>query len=283
MMKAPEPVDSSTPGAQLDRLVEIMRILRSPDGCPWDREQTLKSLRPFLVEETYEVIDAINNNDAEALREELGDFIFEAIFLAQICAEEGHFTLADSLGSVARKIVSRHPHVFNIPGKTDTEKRLKSADEVKRSWEKIKAEEQKHAGQQPSVLGGIPRGLPGLLRAYRMGRRVATVGFDWKHPSGVVAQVEEELRELKDAIAEGKDNQIEEELGDLLFSLTNLSRHFDIDPEGALQGANDKFADRFLKLEQRFETLGRSLQNATLEEMDLEWQQIKRASTEPEK
>ncbi len=280
MVKAPEPVDSSTAGAQLDRLVEIMRILRSSHGCPWDREQTLKSLRPFLVEETYEVIDAINKNDAEALRDELGDFVFEAIFLAQICAEKSYFTLADSLESVARKLITRHPHVFDIPGQTDTEKHLTSAKEVKRRWEELKAEEQKSAGQQPSVLGGIPRGLPGLLRAYRMGRRVATVGFDWEHPSGAVEQVEEELQELKDAIAEGKKHQIEEELGDLLFSLTNLSRHFDIDPEGALQGANDKFADRFLKLEQRFETLGRSLQDATLKEMDLEWQQIKRANTE---
>ena len=279
MVKAPELVDSSSPGAQLNRLVEIMRILRSPDGCPWDREQTLKSLRSFLIEETYEVIDAINQNDAKALRDELGDYVFEAVFLAQICAEEGRFTLSDSLGSVARKLVRRHPHVFNIPGKTEPEKHLKSADDVKRRWEEIKAEEQKSPGQKPSVLGEIPRGLPGLLRAYRMGRRAATVGFDWKQPAGAVKKVEEELQELKDAIAEGDKDQVEEELGDLLFSLTNLSRHFDIDPEGALQSANDKFADRFLKLEQHFETLGRSLRDATLQEMNLEWQQVKRAET----
>jgi MazG family protein len=282
MVKAPEPIDSSTPGAQLDRLVEIMRILRSPDGCPWDREQTLKTLRPFLVEETYEVIDAINHNDAKALQNELGDFVFEAVFLAQVCEEESQFTLADALGSVAEKLIRRHPHVFDINGNTDTKEPLKSADEIKRRWEEIKAEEQKSAGQDPSVLGGLPRELPGLLRAYRMGRRVATVGFDWEHPSGIIKKVEEELQELKAAITEGNGNQIEEELGDLLFSLTNLSRQFDIDPEGALQGANDKFAARFLKLEQRFETLGRSLRDATLKEMDSEWQQVKRDATKSE-
>ena len=282
MVKAPEPIDSSTPGAQLDRLVEIMRILRSPDGCPWDREQTLRTLRPFLVEETYEVIDAINHNDAKALQNELGDFVFEAVFLAQVCEEESQFTLADALGSVAEKLIRRHPHVFDINGNTDTKEPLKSADEIKRRWEEIKAEEQKSAGQDPSVLGGLPRELPGLLRAYRMGRRVATVGFDWEHPSGIIKKVEEELQELKAAITEGNGNQIEEELGDLLFSLTNLSRQFDIDPEGALQGANDKFASRFLKLEQRFETLGRSLQDATLKEMDSEWQQVKRNATKSE-
>ena len=282
MVKVPEPIDSSTPGAQLDRLVEIMRILRSPDGCPWDREQTLKTLRPFLVEDTYEVIDAINHKDAKALQDELGDFVFEAVFLAQICTEEGQFTLADALGSVAEKLIRRHPHVFNLDDNAATGERLKSADQVKRRWEEIKAKEQKSAGCNPSVLGGLPRGLPGLLRAYRMGRRVATVGFDWDQPSGVVKKVEEELQELKDAIAEGNSNQIEDELGDLLFSLTNLSRHFDIDPEGALQCANDKFAARFLKLEQRFETLGRSLHNATLQEMDLEWQQVKRDATKSE-
>ena len=282
MVKVPAPVDSSTPGAQLDRLVEIMQILRSPDGCPWDREQTLRTLRPFLVEETYEVIDAINHNDPKALQDELGDFVFEAVFLAQVCAEEGQFTLADALGAVTRKLIRRHPHVFDINGDTHAKKDLKSADEVKRRWEEIKAAEQKSQGQDPSILGGIPRGLPGLLRAYRMGRRVATVGFAWDQPSGIINKVEEELQELKDAIAGGASSQIEEELGDLLFSLTNLSRHLAIDPEGALQGANDKFAGRFLKLEHRFKTLGRSLQDATLEEMDSEWQQAKRDTTKSE-
>ena len=257
-----------------------MRILRSPDGCPWDREQTLASLRPFLVEETYEVIDAIDAGDTNALRDELGDFVFEAVFLAQVCAEDGQFTLADALGSAADKLVRRHPHVFDVEADRNAGREIRSSADVKQRWEEIKAEEQQTAGQEPSLLGGLPRGLPGLLGAYRMGRRAATVGFDWEQPSSALAKVDEELDELRAAIAEGHPETIEEELGDLLFAVANVSRHFGIEPEGALQGANRKFATRFARLERRFASLGRALRDATLDEMESEWQRLKRGASD---
>ena len=252
-----------------------MRILRSLDGCPWDREQTLGSLRPFLVEETYEVIDAIDAGDTDALRDELGDFVFEAVFLAQVCTEDGQFTLADALGSAADKVVRRHPHVFDVEADTDAGREIRSSADVKRRWEEIKAEEQETAGQEPSLLGGLPRGLPALLRAYRMGRRAATVGFDWDQPSGALDKVDEELGELRAAIAEGHQEAIEEELGDLLFAVANVSRHLGIEPEGALQAANRKFATCFATLERRFTSRGRALRDATLDEMESEWQRLK--------
>ena len=276
MPNAPDATDPSSPGAQLDRLVAIMRILRSPDGCPWDREQTLRSLRPFLVEETYEVIDAIEADNTVALRDELGDFVFEAVFLAQMCTEDGRFTLADALGSAADKLIRRHPHVFDVEAEEDAGRRIRSAADVKRRWEEIKAEEQQTAGREPSLLGG----LPGLLRAYRMGRRAATVGFDWDESSGVLEKIDEELGELKAAIAEGRPEVIEAELGDLLFAVANLSRHLGIEPEGALQGANRKFATRFAALERRFELQGRALSDATLAEMESQWQRLKRDTSE---
>ena len=252
-----------------------MRILRSDDGCPWDREQTLESLRPFLVEETYEVIDAIDAGDTDALRDELGDFVFEAVFLAQLCAEDGRFTLADALASAGDKLVRRHPHVFDVEADRSTGREIRSSADVKRRWEEIKADEQQTAGQEPSLLGGLPRGLPALLRAYRMGRRAATVGFDWDQPSGALDKLDEELGELRAAIDDGHPEAIEEELGDLLFAVANVSRHLGIEPEGALQGANRKFATRFAALEQQFASQGRALRDATLDEMESEWQRLK--------
>ena len=280
MPNAPDVTDPASPGAQLDRLVEIMRILRSPDGCPWDREQTLKTLRPFVVEETYEVIDAIDDNDTDALREELGDFVLEAVFLAQVCTEDGHFTIADALGSAADKLVRRHPHVFDIESEGERDTPVRSAADVKRRWEEIKAQEQQTAGQEPSLLGGLPRGLPALLRAYRMGRRAATVGFDWDQSSDVLQKIDEELGELKTALGERRPEAIEEELGDLLFAVANLSRHLGIEPEGALQAANRKFATRFGELERWFGSRGLALRDTTLEQMEAEWQRLKRETSE---
>ena len=280
MPNAPDATDPSSPGAQLDRLVTIMRILRSPDGCPWDREQTRESLRPFLVEETYEVIDAIDAGDTDALCEELGDFVFEAVFLAQVCAEDGQFTLAEALGSAADKLVRRHPHVFDVETDRDAGRETRSSADVKRRWEEIKAEERQTAGREPSLLGGLPRGLPALLRAYRMGRRAATVGFDWEEPSGALHKVDEELAELRAAIAAKQSQAIEEELGDLLFAVANVSRHLGIEPEGALRAANHKFAMRFAMLERRFASQGRALGDATLDEMETEWQHVKREGSD---
>ena len=277
MPKAPETTDPAAAGAQLERLIEIMRVLRSPDGCPWDREQTLESLRPFVLEEAYEVLDAIEASDPDLLRDELGDFVLEAVFLAQLCAEQGRFTMADSLAAVSRKLVRRHPHVFDDDGQADATRQpagMTSAD-VKRRWEEIKAGEQSADGKEPSALGGLPSALPSLLRAYRMGRRAATVGFDWTRQADVLDKVDEELAELKAAVADGDPDHVEEELGDLLFAVANLGRHLNIEPEGALRRANRKFADRFQELERRFVGQGLVLREASIEDMEAEWQRIK--------
>ena len=271
-MSIEQEVDRETAGARFQRLVELMRRLRAADGCAWDREQTLESLRPFVIEETYEVVDAIDRGDPAALRDELGDFLLEAVFLAQISAERGDFDIADSLRAICDKLVRRHPHVFGAEAGNG---RSPDAGEVKRQWEAIKAEEQRTAGRTPSLLGSIPESLPALLRAYRLGRRAATVGFDWPGPAGVEAKVAEELAELAAARAGGSAADVEEELGDLLFAVANLARHLDVDPESALRAANRKFSARFTALETRLRERGHALRDATLEEMEAEWSRIK--------
>ena len=271
MAEIPQPA-SATAGARLDQLVEIMRTLRSSDGCPWDREQTLASLRPFLLEEAYEVLDAINLADMEALCDELGDLVFEAIFLAQLCSEKGQFTIADALTSVANKLIRRHPHVF---GDSDERGRITTSEQVKRRWEEIKAAECVSAGRPPSLLGSIPRTLPSLLGAYRIGKRAATVGFDWQHTEEVVRKVTEELGELRDAVSDGSEDRTEEELGDLLFAVANLARHLGLEPEAALRRANQKFSRRFSILETNFLDRNVSLKDASPEEMEQEWARIK--------
>ena len=274
MPESLEPPSPTPAGRTFDRLVEIMRTLRSPDGCPWDREQTLSSLRPFLLEETYEVLDALDRGDPKALCDELGDLVFEAVFLAQLCAEENHFTITDALEAATTKLIRRHPHVF---GDHEADRAaVKTSEDVKRRWEEIKADEQQAAGQQPSLLGGIPATLPALLRAYRIGKRAATVGFDWERPGDVMRKVEEELAEVQAAITESRRDRVEEELGDLLFAVANLARHLGVEPEGALGHASRKFSDRFGTLEQRFLARGTALRDASLEEMEAEWGQIKK-------
>lgn len=259
-------------GAGFQRLVDLMRRLRSDDGCAWDREQTLESLRPFVIEETYEVVDAIDRGDSAALRDELGDFLLEAVFLAQISAERGDFDIGDSLRAICDKLVRRHPHVF---GDDADDGRSPDAGEVKRQWERIKAEEQRTAGSSPSVLGSIPESLPALLHAYRLGKRAATVGFDWTDTAGVEAQVAEELAELAQARAGASAADIEEELGDVLFAVANLARHLDVDPESALRAANRKFSERFATIEARLQERGLALRDATREAMEAEWERVK--------
>ena len=249
-----------------------MRTLRSPGGCAWDREQTLASLRPFVLEEAYEVVDAIDRGDLAALREEIGDFVLEAVFLAQVAHEQGAFEIRDSLEAVCAKLVRRHPHVFG-PG--DGAAPPLSADDVKRQWEAIKADERTAAGREPEALGEIPEALPALLRAYRIGKRAATVGFDWTAPTEVEAKVDEELRELRAARTGGSRREVEEELGDVLFAVANLARHLDVDPETALRAANRKFAARFRTLEQRFRDRGIELRDASPAELDAEWRRVK--------
>ena len=249
-----------------------MRTLRSPGGCAWDREQTLASLRPFVLEEAYEVVDAIDRGDLAALREEIGDFVLEAVFLAQVAHEQGAFEIRDSLDAVCAKLVRRHPHVFGPGGGAAAPL---SADDVKRQWEAIKADERTAAGREPEALGDIPEALPALLRAYRIGKRAATVGFDWTAPAEVEAKVDEELRELRAARTAGSPRDVEEELGDVLFAVANLARHLDVDPEAALRAANRKFAARFRALEQRFRDRGSELREASPAELDAEWRRVK--------
>jgi MazG family protein len=269
-------------GKQLERLVEVMRVLRSPAGCPWDREQTLESLSHFVLEETYEVLEAIDRNDRQGLREEIGDLLFEAVFLAQICAEAGTFTVADSLESVVDKLVRRHPHVFGSSGSTpappgESGWQPSSAADVVERWEVLKAREREQGQEAQTTLSGIPKAMPALLRAYKIGHRAAAVGFDWQRAADVMDKIEEEVAELRESLCDGSTDtaRAEEEMGDLLFAIANLSRKLGIEPEAALRRADDKFTRRFDTLEGRVLERGGRLQDLTLEEMETEWQAVK--------
>jgi MazG family protein len=270
--------DSTRAAAAFSRLIDIMATLRGPGGCPWDREQTIDTLKPFVLEETYEVLDAIDRHDHAALAEELGDFVFEAVFLAQLEAEAGHFTIADSVETVADKLVRRHPHVFK---REEGEAALDTAGQVRTRWEDIKAQERSAGGdasKEKTVLSGIAPTLPALLRAYHIGVRAASVGFDWTHATDVVAKIEEEVAEIRDAVghADRSDrDQVEEEVGDLLFAIANLARKLGVEPETALRKANDKFTKRFTSMEQTLATAGRAMKDMTLEELEAEWQLAK--------
>jgi MazG family protein len=263
-------------GSAFQVLVDIMARLRGPQGCPWDREQTLESLRAFVLEETHEVLDAIDRGDAEALKGEIGDLIFEGVFLAQVCADAGHFTVADSLRAINAKLIRRHPHIFDPGGRP-----LDTPGQVHQQWEQIKAQEQSDAGERRSVLRGLPRSLPSLLRAYEIGMRVAAVGFDWPRAEDVVAKIEEEVAELGAAVRDEEIARSEEEMGDLLFAMANLSRKLGIDPESALRKANEKFTRRFTEVEDNLHARGRSVHEANLDEMEAEWGRVK-STTKPQ-
>ena len=270
---------AETAGGRFDRLVEVMRTLRSPHGCAWDREQTLRSLRPFVLEETYELLDALDRGDLEALREELGDFLYEAVFLAQIAEENGHFSIGDAVQSIVNKLVRRHPHVFTAEGRPLAEAREDLASEtVIQKWEELKAGERQTAGTpEKTILSGVPRTLPALLRAYELSSRAAAVGFDWSKASDVVGKIEEEVAELREAVEhDARDpTRAEEEMGDLLFSIVNLSRKLGLEPEAALRIANEKFQSRFEAMERATTGEGRRLRELSVEEMEQLWQRVK--------
>ena len=266
-------------GARFARLLEIMRTLRAPGGCPWDREQTHASLRPFVLEETYEVLEAIEHGTPADLCEELGDFLFEAVFLAQISAEAGDFTIDDVVTGIADKLVRRHPHVFDQPNPD-----LTTSAQVIEAWETLKARERAAAGKLASptppktALSGVPKTLPSLLRAYELSARAAAVGFDWAGPGDVVVKMQEEVAEIREVIESGRassSSRLEEEVGDLLFAVANLARKLGVEPEAALRLANDKFTSRFTTVERALGDRGRSLSDATLDEMESEWQRVK--------
>ena len=245
------------------KLIEILKKLRSPGGCDWDREQTHESLIPYLIEETYEVIEAIEKNDKQDLKEELGDLLLHVFFQAELSSEKEGFDIFDSMDSINNKLISRHPHVFN-----------KDSGDVnwqKGSWEKSKKKEK----NRNSVLDGIPKSLPGLLRSRRVQERAASVGFDWKEVKPIIDKVEEEIKEVKDAINQKDKDQISMELGDLMFAVVNLSRFYNIDPENALKRSTNKFINRFNKIEKRISESGSSIENSDLKTMDKIWDEIK--------
>ncbi len=264
------PSDSRDAGARFQQLVEIMRTLRSEHGCAWDRQQTVKTLRPFVLQETYELLDALDRDDYAALEQELGDFLFEAVFLARICEEEGRFSIADAITAIADKLVRRHPHIFDTDGKMSL-----TPSQVKQQWEEIKAKERADAGEpEKTVLSGVPRSMPSLLRAYELSTRAAQVGFDWVTTEDVIDKVEEEIRELREAVAgKGKQSrEAEEEFGDLLFALVNVARKLGVEPEAALRVANDKFHKRFDDVERQVKSDGQTFRDLTLEQMEARWQ-----------
>jgi MazG family protein len=269
---------AETAGLKFERLLEIMRTLRAPGGCPWDREQTVASLRPFVLEETYEVLEAIESGTPAQLREELGDFLFEAVFLAQISDEAGHFGMGDVIDAISDKLVRRHPHVFA----RDAADAPLTSQAVVEKWETLKAREREAAGgaatRRKTTLSGVPKTLPALLRAYEIGARAAAVGFDWQSARDVLAKIEEEVAEVRHEVESGATGHLsraEDEMGDLLFAIANLSRKLGIEPEAALRRAAEKFAARFEAMEHRFEQRGTRLSDATLDQMEEEWQRVK--------
>jgi MazG family protein len=270
-------------GVRFQQLVGIMRTLRSEHGCAWDRQQTLKTLRPFVLQETYELLDALDRGDHDALKHELGDFLFEAVFLAQICEEDGRFSIADSITSIAEKLIRRHPHVFDERGlptvaSAEVGKASLTPKQVKQQWEEIKQKERNDAGEsEKTLLSGVPRSMPSLLRAYELSTRAAQVGFDWTAPDDVIDKAEEEIRELREAVTNGggRSPEAEEEFGDLLFSLVNVARKLGIEPEAALRVANDKFQRRFDDVERQIIASGKKFRDLTLDQLELHWQTAK--------
>jgi len=249
-------------------LVEVMARLRGEGGCPWDREQTHASLKPYLVEEVYEALEAIDREDDAELRRELGDVLLQVVFHAQIASEEGRFSIEEVCRAIVEKLIRRHPHVF---GQTSVE----GSEEVLANWERIKQAERQEEDKPDSALEGVPRQLPALLRAQRIQHKAARVGFDWKGLEGPLDKVKEEVEELRRASRQGARQELEEEFGDLLFALVNLGRFLKIDAEDALRRAVDKFERRFRAVEADFRARGRSLEESTLEEMDQVWEQVK--------
>jgi MazG family protein len=255
--------------SSIDKLLEVMARLRDADGgCPWDQKQDFSSIAPYTVEEAYEVADAIAREDFAALRDELGDLLFQVVFHAQMASEAGLFDFDDVAGTISDKMVRRHPHVFG----TDEER---AAGAVDGSWERIKAEE-RAAKEDASALAGVAVALPALKRAQKLGKRASAVGFDWPDRQGVRAKIREELDELEAAVGSRSADCIEEEFGDLLFAIVNLARHLDVDPEKALASGNHKFERRFRDMESAARKSGKTLDEQSLESLDKGWRAAKK-------
>ena len=262
--------------AAMERLLAIMQQLRSPQGCPWDREQTHASIKPNLIEESYETLDAIDSGDPRKLKEELGDVLLQVIFHAQMAAEAGAFNFGDVVQILSEKLIRRHPHVFGTV-------KVSGSREVLKNWETIKRGEKKARREFPSVVADIPRHLPALLKAEQVQRKASRVGFDWKTVAPVAAKIEEELAEVRDAVARRQPAEVREELGDLLFAVVNLGRFLGHSAEEALDGTVRKFVRRFQEIERRLHAQGREMASCPLAELDAIWEQIKREEKQQKK
>ncbi|MDI6785055.1 MAG: nucleoside triphosphate pyrophosphohydrolase [bacterium] len=255
------------PKSDFDKLVELMDKLREPGGCPWDREQTAESLKPYIIEEAYEVVESIDNPDRNKLKEELGDLLFQTLFLARIAKEENQFDIYEVLRYTYQKMVNRHPHVFGT-------KDLKTSEAVLRNWERIKRKEKGESHN--SIFEGLPKNLPALMKAHRVQDRVSRVGFDWKHIAPALEKVEEELAEFKATIAHEQPDRAQEELGDLFFALVNVARFLKADPEQTLHRTVDKFIQRFGYIEKKVSESGKGFDAYTLEQLDALWEEAKK-------
>jgi MazG family protein len=269
-------------GAKFEKLVEIMATLRGPNGCPWDKQQDRHSLKPMLVEETYEVLEAIDNNDSDGLAEELGDLLLHIVFQAQLSKEENGFDIDKVIDGICDKLVRRHPHVFG-------DETASSPEEVIKNWEAIKAQEKTEklkdrTPEQRSLLEGIPSKLPALHEAHQISSRAARVGFEWPDIEGVFEKLHEETRELREAMTgpeNSRQSRVEDEIGDILFVIVNIARFLKIDSESALKRANRKFKVRFQYMEAELAKAGKNLDGASLDEMESLWQQAKVQTSEP--
>jgi len=273
----------------LDDLIYLMKRLRDPvRGCPWDLKQTYQSIVSSTLEEVYEVVEAIENNDIDNLREELGDLLFQVVFYSQMASEEQHFDFQDVAHAIVSKLVRRHPHVFATGQLYDDAAGVQplTETELHAQWDRIKQEEKKVRSQQQSgdghLLGDIPGAIPALQRAFKIQKKLAMVGFDWKEPRDLFPIVEQEIQEVHEAVASGVQEKIEEELGDVLFAVVNLCRHLSVDPETALRGANRKVQQRFAYVEAALKQKGTTPEQASLNEMETLWQQAKHHLLRPD-
>jgi MazG family protein len=261
-----------SPSADIGKLLRLVARLRAPDGCPWDREQTLPDLRAYVLEEAHEVATAIDEGSPAELCGELGDLLFQVVFIARLAEEAGDFDLAAVIDGIHHKMVERHPHVFG-------DERLETRGAVQRSWERRKLETREDG--ERAFLDGVPNTLPALLAAYRITQKVAGVGFDWSHPGEIAGKIREELAEVEETLDEGAPRErVKEEIGDLLFAVANLARFLKLDPEAALAAANTKFRRRFTAVEKGLEARGVRLADAGIEVLDAEWDAVKRRETE---
>ncbi len=249
---------------KFDELIDLVRTLRSPEGCPWDREQTPESLVPYFIEEVHEAVEAIEEEDAGKLKYELGDVLLHVVFQTLIAEERNAFSMEDVLEGICQKMLSRHPHVFR-------KDREYSFGEAASLWER-----EKHKGSRKHILDGVPKRLPELHRSFRMQQKAAAVGFDWDKADEVWAKVGEEMQEFREALASGNKNEARDEFGDILFALVNISRFYDLHPETALKQSNEKFYRRFSAVEDHYAAEGNAMQDATLEELDAVWEKVKK-------